>query len=513
MMKQEEFSHRVPYTALEKIKDCRFSDRRTIEDLNFRETAYWHRLLVGRHLGIHRPDDRICNWTARLLTKDKRYVQRCLGPALDTGRGNPLSFQDAVELAFEWFATPEAVEIGHRARPASRTSSINICPIGDVYTVGHALAEYTEWSKIARSPGTNYNNIVLINYHITPHFSSVPLEEFSAEHLAGLARQVLETPPRYGFMSYSERVSLHDLSPDELRKRKARFNSLVSILRMAFRHAWDNARIQSERPWRCLRRISVNHVPRTLFLDRDECRRLLRECTPALRKLVLGGLYTGCRVGELGNLRVEDVAREVYGVRIAAFKRSHARFIFLPDEGMAFFLSCCEGKQPRDHVFLSDMGKVWKKQHTALFRRAVANARLPSGFVFHGLRHTYASGLIKEGVQMDVVAKQLGHADTTTVANTYGHLAEHFREAQIRRGFSPLDEEQETNARDRRDQLETLWLSFQRRDWRTYGGMEQTASHPTKSFASTHKAVLEVFDQAGPVFWSPRKRHGRWVVR
>jgi integrase len=512
-MKQEQFSGLVPYPALEKINSCRFSNPKAVEDLRFRETPYWHSLLVGRHLGVHRPDDRICNWTARLLTKDKRYVQRCLGPALDTGRGAPLSFVDAIERAFEWFATPDAIEIGHRARPATRTSRINICPLGDVYTVGHALAEYSEWSKIARSPGTNYNNIVLINYHIIPHFASIPLEEFSAEHLARLAQQVLETPPRYGFMAYPDRVSFHDLSSEELRKRKARFNSLVSILRMAFRHAWDNARIESERPWRCLRRISVNHAPRTLFLNRDECRRLLKECTPALRKLVLAGLYTGCRVGELGNLRVEDVASEIYGIRIAAFKRSPARFIFLPDEGMAFFLSCCEGKQPRDHVFLSDMGKVWKKQHTALFRRAVANARLPSEFVFHGLRHTYASDLIRQGVQMDVVAKQLGHADTTTVANTYGHLAEHFREAQIRHGFSPLDEEQELNAQDRKCQLEALWASFQSRDWRSYGALENPSSGPRKSYSSTHRAVLEVFDQAGTVSWSPRRRHGRWLVR
>jgi hypothetical protein len=114
---------------------------------------------------------------------------------------------------------------------------------------------------------------------------------------------------------------------------------------------------------------------------------------------------------------------------------------------------------------------------------------------------------------MDVVAKQLGHADTTTVANTYGHLAEHFREAQIRHGFSPLDEEQELNAQDRKCQLEALWASFQSRDWRSYGALENPSSGPRKSYSSTHRAVLEVFDQAGTVSWSPRRRHGRWLVR
>ncbi len=489
-----QFSLQVPETALEQVRSCRFSDPVNVEELELRDSPYWHTLLQCRHLGIHRPNGRICNWTARLLTTDKRYVQRCLGPALETGRGRALAFAEAVELAFRWFNSPEASSIGHTARPTGKTSRVCFTPIGSVYTVGHALRDYTEWTKIARSPGGHYNNLVLINYHLVSDFAPIPLESFSARHLAQLARQVLETPPRFGFMARQSAVSMHDLTPDELRRRKRTFNSLVSILRMAFRHAWDNGHIDHERPWRCLRRIPVNHSPRTVFLNRIECSRLLEACTPALRKLVLAGLYTGCRVGELGNLRVEDVGHQVYGVRINAFKRSPARFVFLPDEGMAFFLSCCEGKEPRDHVFRSDMGKVWKKQHTNLFRRAVSKAGLPSSFVFHGLRHTYASDLVRSGVPLDIVAKQLGHANTMAVSNTYGHLVEHFREAQIRTHFTPLDQEQTAEAGRRRNQLNRMWRSFQGQDWRDYGELEMNSSVPRKSYAQTHKAVLSVFD-------------------
>jgi len=490
------FSSVVPVTALGQIRECRFADTIAIRNLRFRDSPYWHRLLQCRHLGIHRPDDRICNWTARLLTIDRRYVQKCLGPALDTGRGGALSYREAIELAFEWFATPAAVEKGREVNSYGKTTSVCFSPIGDTYTVGHALKEYTGWTRIARSPGGHYNNLVLINYHLVDEFSSVPLEEFNAKHLAKLAQQVLERPPRFGFMARRDMVSVHDLTPDELRRRKKTFNSLVSILRMAFRHAWDNGHIDSERPWRCLRRIPVNHSPRTIFLDRDECRRLLESCTPALHKLVLAGLYTGCRVGELGNLRVEDVGHHVFGIYVSAYKRGPARYVFLPDEGMAFFLASCEGKSPRDHVFLSDMGKVWGKQHTNLFRRAVAVARLPSAFVFHGLRHTYASDLVKAGVPLDIIAKQLGHANTMAVSNTYGHLAEHFRESQIRSRFSPLDTDQISEAERRRPQLDKLWQTFQERDWREYGFLDAQSSRPRKSYAQTTREVLEVFNAA-----------------
>jgi integrase len=487
----------IPLTARRRVAECPFSSFEYIDSLEFRDAPYWHTILLSRHVGIYRPNDRVCTWTARFLTKDKRYRQRRIGPALDTGKGAALRLEEAVELAFEWFASPEIERLGNEAMPFARTSSINCCPIGDRYTVGHALKDYVEWTSISRSPGGHYNNLVLINYHLIPNFAPIPLEDFKAKHLAKLALQVLETPPRFGFERYwKHRQTIDELSADQLRRRKRTFNSLVSILRMAFRNAWENGHINSERPWRCLRRVAVNHSPRTIFLDREECRRLIAASTPALGKLVQAALYTGCRVGELSTLRVEDVAYQMYGIRVEAFKRSPARYVFLPDEGMAFFLANCEGKSPRDYVFLSDMGKCWRKQHTGLFRRAVSIARLPTEFVFHGLRHTYASDLVRQGVPLDIVAKQLGHASTATVSNTYGHLAEHYRESQIRTRFTPLDPLQQVEAARRSRQLESLWEKFQRADWREYGRLSPTTSEPKKTYTQTHKAVLDVFQRA-----------------
>ncbi|WP_456202307.1 tyrosine-type recombinase/integrase [Limimaricola litoreus] len=146
----------------------------------------------------------------------------------------------------------------------------------------------------------------------------------------------------------------------------------------------------------------------------------------------------GSGISSRSLVSVEDVAYQIYGLRIPAFKRSPARFAFLPDEGRAFFQQCCVGRAPRDHVLLSESGKVWRRQHAGPFRLAAARAGLPSTFVFHGLRHTYASDLICHGVPLEVVARQLGHADTRTVASTYGHLAERYREEMIRSRFSAL---------------------------------------------------------------------------
>lgn len=477
----------------DRIAACPFQTPAEIERLGLRDAPYWHHLLVGRHIGIHRPDGRHCNWTARILTHDRRYVQKCLGSALNLGRGC-MTFAEAVEAAFAWFEACSTRGETAQQAPRGRTDALNFSPIGSVYTVGHALYDYTAWSKIARSAGGHYNIISLTNHHLSNGVTHVPLEAFTAQHLQAIALQIIRTPPHHGFSRRLAPVERNELTPDELRRRKRTYNSIVGILKVAFSHAWDSGKIETDRPIRCLKRISVVHTPRLLFLNRDECRALLSKCTPALRTLVLAGLYTGCRVGELANLRVEDVGHQIFGIRIGAFKRSPARFVFLPDEGMAFFLRMIDGKRPKDHVFRSDKGKVWQRQHTSLFRRAVREAGLPSDFVFHGLRHTYASDLIRKGVPIEVVARQLGHADIRTVADTYGHIAEQFREEQIRTRFSPLDDYELKEAQTRASQIEELWHEVRTHDWRRYGATDCGNERRPRALVRTPREVLEVFE-------------------
>lgn len=167
---------------------------------------------------------------------------------------------------------------------------------------------------------------------------------------------MLETPPKKGTQFPKPSIDISTMDPDDIRKRKATLNTLIGILRMAFRMAWENGNIETERAWRCLRRVPVIQKSRTIFLSRDECRALLSECRPPLRHLVLGALYSGCRVGEPSNLRVQDFGTHGYGIFIDAFKRGPSRFVFLPDEGMAFFLQLTEGRAGHEFLFVSDRG-------------------------------------------------------------------------------------------------------------------------------------------------------------
>jgi integrase len=174
-----------------------------------------------------------------------------------------------------------------------------------------------------------------------------------------------------------------------------------------------------------------------VHLTRTECRDLLSRCDRDLRDLVTGALYSGCRSIELLKMKAFDVGRDGFGVYIAPSKTHTPRFVFLPDEGMAFFVKLAAKKQTNDLLFTTSKGAPWN-HHLYRFRRVVKVSRVPNGFTFHGLRHTYASQLVQAGAPLSVVAEQLGHVNTVSVSRTYGHIAPQIREAEVRQRFVSL---------------------------------------------------------------------------
>ncbi|WP_353890418.1 tyrosine-type recombinase/integrase [uncultured Aliiroseovarius sp.] len=404
-----------------------------------------------------------------------------------------MTFQEALTLARAWFSSPPISALSSDPYPVGVRQDLIYSPYGDVYTVAHALRDYVEWKRIAAAKSHFDANLSLINHHILPVIGGIPLNEFNGRHITQFSRRVLETAPKRGNQKTPPPRPIESLSPEELRKRKCTLNTLLGILRVAIQLAWENGGTDSERAWRCIRRIPNIARPRQVFLSRSECNRLLDACRDDIRKLVLGALYTGCRAGELCNLRVRDVAANVFGIYIAQAKNYRARYVFLPDEGMQFFLDTCEGRSEDELVFPKRNGGSWNVHYKHLYREAVQKAGLPTDFVFHGLRHTYASQLVQAGTPLVVVAQQLGHANTDTVSRTYGHLAPQIREAQIRSNFAPLDKVSTNRASENKAALDDLSKSLQGENWREYGAMSTAHPWPLSNFSRDKDPELGSF--------------------
>jgi len=146
-----------------------------------------------------------------------------------------------------------------------------------------------------------------------------------------------------------------------------------------------------------------------------------------LQPIVLLALLTGARRGELFSLRWADVDLACAAVTFSwkTTKTSKARRVPLCAEAVRV-LRAWRDQQPEparddDHlVFPSPQTSERLDNITTAWGQIVAKAKLRD-FTFHDLRHSFASRLVRAGVDLYVVQRLLGHA-SPIMTQRYAHL-------------------------------------------------------------------------------------------
>jgi integrase len=80
--------------------------------------------------------------------------------------------------------------------------------------------------------------------------------------------------------------------------------------------------------------------------------------------------------------------------------------------------------QDQGLVFPNETGSLFNPSNlrNRSFKRIKARASVREDLRFHDLRHTCATLLLSEGVNVKVVSEMLGHASITITLNTYSHV-------------------------------------------------------------------------------------------
>ncbi len=452
--------------------------RENRKKLQLRGAPYFQQTEFCRAIGIQVRD---CNqyWVARFRNKTGDYVRKRIAIADTYKRPNGktiLSYEQALKAAKKWFEKPQNIERARKPYSFGPTTTINYRFNKAEYTVGNAVLEWVEWKRLQSTQSTYLGIVSRSNYYIIPRLGDVSANSINAHLMRKFSTRLLELPAKPGRSKPRAPQPIESYDGEYLRKRKKTLNQVFSILRGALEMAWENGYIESMRPAKCVKRFKNVDRARVLHLSRDECRAFIEACTPELRQLVLGVLYSGCRKSELLNLRCSDVGRDGYGLYIAPHKSLNPRFVFLPDEGMAFFLSLITNKRSDDFVFSRKDGLSWKYNLRYPFSVAVNVSGIPKNFTFHGLRHTYASQLVQAGAPLIVVADQLGHANINTVSQTYAHLSPQIRESEVRQRFTSIDGIFARKAKRNRKQMKEWRESLHGGNWRTYATIHDLTS-------------------------------------
>jgi integrase len=226
-------------------------------------------------------------------------------------------------------------------------------------------------------------------------------------------------------------------SQDAIRANRASANRVLAILRAALNQAFRDGNAASDIPWRAVKPFRGVDAPRLRYFTKDEVTRLINSAQGNFRDLILAALHTGCRYGELTRLRAGDFNSDSGTVFVGQSKSGKARHVVLSDEGRHFFETLTAGRPGGALMLAHADGMAWRPSHQIQpMAEACRAARITPSAGFHILRHTAASHLVMSGVPLNVVAHNLGHADTRMTEKHYAHLAPSYLAETIRK-FAP----------------------------------------------------------------------------
>jgi site-specific recombinase XerD len=220
------------------------------------------------------------------------------------------------------------------------------------------------------------------------------------------------------------RVRFHGIS------NKTR-NEELRCVRMLFNNA-KSKQYTSTNP--CQDVVNLKVTRKTpLFLSKDEIKKLLAHSSPREREYWTFLLNTGMRLGEMENLTWDcvDLKRKNIYIKVREDwepKNSQARSIPITPPALEVLKKRTEHNESDTYVFTTMNGEQvshirWKLKHCC--KEAEIKQISP-----HALRHTFASHLAMNGVDLLTIGSFLGHKDIRTT-QIYAHLSESHRDKQI----------------------------------------------------------------------------------
>lgn len=174
-----------------------------------------------------------------------------------------------------------------------------------------------------------------------------------------------------------------------------------------------------------------------VILNRSELRELFSTPTLLKHRIVLTLIYSaGLRGGEVINLKLSDIDFERKTIHIRQSKYKKDRIVPLSEymsQGLQKYISAenphiwlFNGKEPDGRY--SARGLSW------VMRETLKKASISKDVNLHSLRHSYATHLLEQGMNIVTLKELLGHSQITTTM-IYLHVAR----CPLIKAHSPLD--------------------------------------------------------------------------
>jgi len=160
-----------------------------------------------------------------------------------------------------------------------------------------------------------------------------------------------------------------------------------------------------------------------VVLSKGEIVKILSLTKNNKHRLLLSVAYgAGLRVSEVVHLQVADVNLDGLTIHIRKSKGNKERITVFPESLEIEMRGWISKKDPPDFVFSSARGgSLTTRTAQEVFKQALQRAGINKQATFHSLRHSFATHLLEDGVDVRYIQKLLGHTSIRTTER-YTHV-------------------------------------------------------------------------------------------
>jgi integrase/recombinase XerD len=153
-----------------------------------------------------------------------------------------------------------------------------------------------------------------------------------------------------------------------------------------------------------------------VVLSRSEIEQIVNSIKNQKHKLLVALSYgAGFRVSEAINLKIKDVNLEELTIHLKGAKGNKDRITIFPEKIKPELTELIALRNKNDYVFASERGgKLTDRTAQKVFENARNGAKIQKDATFHSLRHSFATHLLENGVDVRYVQELLGHQNIRT---------------------------------------------------------------------------------------------------
>lgn len=159
------------------------------------------------------------------------------------------------------------------------------------------------------------------------------------------------------------------------------------------------------------------------ILSREEVAKIIEVIENGKHRLLIALAYgAGLRVSEIVRLKIKDIDLPQLQLFIRQSKGQKDRITVMPEKLKELVTQFMAGKTGENYLIESERGgRLTERTAQKIFDRAVKKAGIAKDVTFHALRHSFATHLLENGVDVRYVQELLGHQNIRTT-QIYTHL-------------------------------------------------------------------------------------------